>query len=58
MMRWLALLLLIASGSGCAMMEDAMFGPETYAIQAPPQSGTCYQPTVAASAPQTAEPPR
>ncbi|HZZ81236.1 MAG TPA: hypothetical protein VFE62_22220 [Gemmataceae bacterium] len=56
MRRWLLLVaLLLASGSGCAMMDDLVYGPEPYYNTAPPQS-SCSAPAPAIV--QTGEPPR
>jgi hypothetical protein len=39
MVRWLAILLLLASCSGCMMMDDLLFGDDVPAGSPPP--GTC-----------------
>jgi hypothetical protein len=48
------LILLLASCSGCAVMDDMMAGPEPHY----PAANSCGLPTVNVSASQTAEPPR
>lgn len=56
MKPWLAFVLLLASCSGCAHMEDMMFGPDPY-VQGQPwaSSNACAAPVVVNVA-QTQEP--
>ena len=58
MKRWLALLMLLGSSSGCMMLEDMLFvddAPPSWTTQEPP-AGTCGQPLRNVTASQTAEP--
>jgi hypothetical protein len=60
MTRWLILLFVLATSSGCGHLEDMMFGPDPYS--APEQSwgnpSTCSQSPPPATIVQTQEPPR
>ncbi len=60
MKRWIFLVFVLATGSGCGHLEDMMFGPDPYVAQ--DQSGgnpsACSQSAPLPTIVQTPEPPR
>ena len=53
---WMFLILLLGTCSGCAAMEDLVFGPEPYPPVNSAPTGSCGMPPPNYIASQTAEP--